>query len=187
LVDIYGKYQDAQRCVFMMQTECTVLAAALSRVEIVFRTTTESTILDYPASLLEALDLSLVGCTLTLSVLTKGTSGEDVAVKKTKKAQYVWNEASMNELLQQLRGQSSALAFLLEALNTSSIGRILAILESGQSNFRKVAEDAASIRAANPEQQYAESICDLPLCEEMNDDSRSIYTLIGRDTSRTLP
>jgi hypothetical protein len=63
----------------------------------------------------------------------------------------------------------------------------LAILESGQSNFRKVAEDAASIRAANPEQQYAESICDLPLCEETNDDSRSIYTLIGRDTSRTLP
>lgn len=190
LVDIYGKYHDAQRCIFMMQTECTVLAAALSRVEIVFCARTGSTIPEYPASLIQALDLSLVGCTLTLSILTKeidnltkGTSGEDMAVNKTKQARYVWNEASMNELLQQLRGQSSALAFLLEALNASSIGRILTILESGKPTFQKVEEDSASIRAANPGERYAESIRDLPLPEDADDDSRSIHTLITRDTS----
>jgi CubicO group peptidase (beta-lactamase class C family) len=123
--------------------------------------------------------------TKEIDSLTKGTSGEDVAVKKSKRARYVWNEASMNELLQQLRGQSSALALLLEALNASSIGRILAILETGEPTFRKVAEDSASIRAANPDEEYAESICDLRLSKDM-DDSRSIYTLIGRGTGQTL-
>ena len=94
----------------------------------------------------------------------------------------------MNELLQQLRGQSSALALLLEALNTSSIGRILAILESGQPTFRKVAEDAASIRAADPDERYAGSICDLPLSKGVDDDSMSIYTLIGpSDRTSTQP
>ena len=93
LADIYGKFQGAERCTFMMQTECTVLAAALSRVEIVFLATAESTISHYPDSLMKALDLSLIGCTLTLSILgkeiddlTKGTTGENVAFKKTKKA-----------------------------------------------------------------------------------------------------
>src|SRR5271156_381289 len=193
LADVYEKYKDAQRCIFMMQTECTVLAAALSRVEIVFHARSKSTVQYYPASLLQALDLSLVGCTLTFSILsrdidnlTKGSYGEDVAVKKMKRARYVWSEASMNDLLLQLRAQSSAIALLLEALNASSIDRILAILESGQPTFRKVAEDAASIRSANPEERYAESICDLPLSNDADDDSRSIYTLLGRDSSPAL-
>jgi hypothetical protein len=193
LADIYEKYKDAQRCIFMMQTECTVLAAALSRVEIVFHARSKSTVQDYPASLLQALDLSLVGCTLTLSILsreidnlTKGSYGEGVAVKKMKRARYVWSEASMNDLLLQLRAQSSAIALLLEALNNSSIDRILAILESGQPTFRRVAEDAASIRSANPEERYAESICDLPLSNDADGDSRSIYTLLGRDRSPDL-
>ena len=78
----------------MMRTECTVLGAALSRIEIVFHAMAEPPTSKYHTSLLYALDLSLVGCTLTLSILTKemenltnGTNGEKVVVKKNQEGQ----------------------------------------------------------------------------------------------------
>ena len=61
----------------------------------------------------------------------------------------------------------------------------MAILESGQPTFRKVAEDAASVRAANPDKIYAASICDLPLSNGPDGDSMSIYTLIGPSIERS--
>lgn len=62
--------------------------------------------------------------------------------------------------------------------------RILTILESGQPIFQKVADDATSIRVANPDETDAESIRDLPILKGMDNDSRSIYTLIGRNATQ---
>jgi hypothetical protein len=60
----------------------------------------------------------------------------------------------------------------------------LTILESGQPTFQKVADDATSIRVANPDETDAESIRDLPMLKGMDNDSRSIYTLIGRNATQ---
>ncbi|OQV00740.1 hypothetical protein CLAIMM_06199 [Cladophialophora immunda] len=185
LAGIYEKYQDAQRCVFMMQTECTVLAAALSQLQMHFSTVSKSAMARYPEFVIESIDLSLVGCTLTLSVLSKeieklaAADGIDIDKNKPaarlgrgKKIKYLWKEESMNELLQQLRGQSSALNLLLRALDSSSIDQILSILRSGQDTFHQVQRGAASIRQAHPQEHYAESILDMKF-----DDTQTIYSL----------
>lgn len=182
LATIYEKYQDAHRCLFLMQTECTVLAAALSQLQVLFSGNSSARLREYPEGVLEALDLSLVGCTLTLSVLTKEIGGltdgvedlgkEQLGMGKGKRAKYVWKEESMNELLLQLRGQSSALMLLLKAFDSSSIEQILRVVQSGQQTFQKVKRGAESIRSEYPEEKYAESILDIAF-----DDTKTIYSI----------
>ncbi|KAH7345830.1 beta-lactamase/transpeptidase-like protein [Pyrenochaeta sp. MPI-SDFR-AT-0127] len=179
LATVFEKYQDSQQCIFMMQTECTVLAAALSQLQMIFSKVPDSAISRYPDFVMEALDLSLVGCTLTLSVLNKEIGNlvesiDDNAAKMTKgkRLKYLWKEESMNELLQQLRGQSSALSLLLKALDSSSIEQILTIVQSGQPTFQKVRNGAESIRRMNPQEHYAESVMDMTF-----DDTKTIYSL----------
>ena len=86
----------------------------------------------------------------------------------------------MTELLQQLRGQTSALTLLLKALDSSSIDQILQIVQAGQPTFQRVRIGAASIRHAHPEEKYAESVLDLDLF-----DSADSSTLYSTDTSGT--
>ena len=190
LATVLGEYQNAPRHVLLMSTECTVLAAGLSQVQMLFSSgKITSHARDLPSSLLETLNLSLVGCTLVLSVLTKeidnltaGNASDDTTIKKSKRIRYLWNEGTMKDLLDQLRGQSAALEFLLKALDSSSIDMILSILESGRLTFKKVEDDATSIRTAHPERKYAGSIVHLHL----NDDTKSIYTLMGQDSDQKV-
>jgi hypothetical protein len=179
LATIYGKYQDSQKCLFLIQTECTVLAAALSQLQMVFQRVSKQAMSRYPDNVIEALDLSLVGCTLTMSVLNKEVDSlveniDDDAAKMTKgkRIKYLWKEETMNDLLQQLRGQSSALSLLLKAIDSSSIDQILTIVQSGQPTFQKVRDGAESIRLAHPRENYAESIMDLTF-----DDTQTLYSL----------
>ena len=116
---------------------------------------------------------------MTLSVLSKEISSlvesnDDDAAKMTKgqKIKYLWKEDTMNFLLQQLRGQSLALSFLLKALDSSSIDQILTIVQSGQPTFQKVRDGAESIRKARPKERYAESIMDMSF-----DDTQTLYSL----------
>jgi hypothetical protein len=78
----------------------------------------------------------------------------------------------MNELLQRLRGQSSALTLLLKAFDSSSIAQILEIVQSGQQTFQTVRKGTASIRSSHPPENYAESILDLSF-----DDTKTIYSV----------
>jgi hypothetical protein len=179
LATVFEKYQDSQRCIFQMQTECTVLAAALSQLQVVFSKVSEFTTNRYPEFVMEALDLSLVGCTLTLSVLSKeidnlveSINDSDAKMSKGKKVKYLWKGESMDALLQQLRGQSSALTLLLKALDSTSIEQILAIVQSGQPTFQRVRSEAESIRRTHPQEHYAESILNMTF-----DDTKTIYSL----------
>ena len=62
-------------------------------------------------------DQGLAGCVLVLSILDdeaqKLYDGADSAVGRAK---YVWKEQTMNELLQQISGQQTALSLLIQAL-----------------------------------------------------------------------
>jgi len=199
LTTVFEKYQNAQHSIFMIQTECTVLAAALSQLESTITGNKGARLSKYPSSVVEAIDLSLTGCSLTLSVLEKEVTklienAVEVASRmgKSDRAKYVWKEGSMNELLQQLRGQSSALTFLLKALDSVSIEQILRAVQEGQPIFEKVRGGAASIREAYPTEEYAESILDTYF-----DDNKTIYSLKSNaadgvrseswDNSNTVP
>ena len=78
----------------------------------------------------------------------------------------------MGELLQQLRGQSSALTLLLKALDMSSIEQILNTVQSGRQTFQEVRKGSESIRRTHPEEDYAESILNMGF-----DDTATIYSV----------
>jgi hypothetical protein len=79
----------------------------------------------------------------------------------------------MTQLLQQIQGQSSAVALLLKALDCWSLERISRMAESGQQTFTKIEEDVASFRVAYPDEQFARSIQDMAKHE-----AQAIYSLI---------
>lgn len=123
LQTIFECFREAQHSLFMMQTECTVLAAALSQIQITFSGDGRGKGREVPKTVLAALELSLIGCTMTLSVLTEdvGRIVRDIDLAKTlgrkQKAEYVWKQDKMASLMQQLRGQSMALSLLLKAMD----------------------------------------------------------------------
>jgi hypothetical protein len=120
---IYDTYKEAQHSLFMIQTECTVLAAALSQIQGHFSGSVSPRIKQLPEVVMEALDISLLGCTMTLSVLTEEVEalvkGAELSqtLKWKKRAKFVWKEDTMISILQQLRGQSMALSLLLKAMD----------------------------------------------------------------------
>jgi hypothetical protein len=73
---------------------------------------------EVPQTVLNALELSLTGCTIALSVLTeevrKVVRHIEIArtLKRKQKSKYVWNQDTVSSLVQQLRGQSVALSLL---------------------------------------------------------------------------
>ncbi len=119
---IFEAYKDAQHSLFMIQTECTVLAAALSQIQIHFSGQSKR-IKELPQNIFDALELSLMGCGMTLSILTDEVGklvGEieiSQTLKRSHRAKYIWKEATMSSLMQQLRGQSLALSLLLKAMD----------------------------------------------------------------------
>lgn len=176
LAIIYDTFQSAQRSVFLIQTECAVIAAAISQVETL---TSKLRLSTCEPQVLEALDLSLTGIALTLSELDKqiaaitdGVSEGMPKMGKSEKAKFVWRQESLNELLRQLQGQSTALILLLKALDSSSTDQTLSILQSGKSTFEQVRSDAQSIRSTNSQDNYPESILEMP-----SDDTRALHSI----------
>jgi CubicO group peptidase (beta-lactamase class C family) len=177
LATVFSEQETAPRCVLLFQTEFVVLAALLSQIQLVFHA---PTVRRYPETLVRALELTLVGCDLTLSVLNKKieglrgpSSGEDIALEKREKASYIRNEGMMTQLLQQLQDKSSAVALLLKALDCWSLERMSMMVESGQQILRKVQEDIVSAHAAYPDERFARSLRDVSRHEP-----RAIYSLM---------
>src|SRR6187551_2076438 len=70
----YGTYKEAQDTIFMMQTECAVLAAALSQIQAHFGGAEGSAAFKrLPESVTAAFDLALTAVTMTMSVLRDET------------------------------------------------------------------------------------------------------------------
>jgi D-alanyl-D-alanine carboxypeptidase len=177
LSSVFSEQEMTPRYVLLLQTEFIVLAASLSQIKIIFHATT---VRHYPETLARALELTLVGCDLTLSVMNKKIDGlrglsssEDIALEKRENASYIWNEGTMTQLLQQIQEQSSAVALLLKAMDCWSLERMSRMVESGQQTFTKIEEDVASFRVAYPDEQFARSIQDMAKHE-----AQAIYSLM---------
>jgi CubicO group peptidase (beta-lactamase class C family) len=188
LATIFSEHEITPRCVFLFQTEFVILAAALSQIQLVFHATS---VRRYPETLVCLIDLTMVGCDLTLSVLHKKieglrnpSSGEDIALETRGKTGHIWDEGTMMRLLQQLQDQSSAVALLLKALDCWSLERMSITVESGQQIFRKIEEDIASTRAAYPDELFATSIQDIS-----RNEVKGIYSLMepGLSSTRNAP
>ncbi|KAH8590959.1 beta-lactamase/transpeptidase-like protein [Bisporella sp. PMI_857] len=187
LCTLFEVYTSAQRTLFLIQAECTVITAALSSIQTHVSSPGVGSPQKRPSpwtpEVIAALDLSLLGCCMTLEVLEKeiGEMTGEVRLESTLrgklgrmgKARYVWREDSMVALLGQMRGQSAALGILLKAVEFTSIDRIRQILESGRPVFRAVERDSASIRETNTSKRYPKSIAEMSMAKP-----ESIYDII---------
>ena len=125
LHDLKDKYQNANLTISAICTESTIISASLSRIQ--------SSILDSPNALsdklnaqpdLEAtLDQALTGCYDVFDVLqdeveklTESARNSSSDLPFTAKVRYLWNENTMRDIREQLRGLQQALVLLLQVL-----------------------------------------------------------------------
>ena len=125
LHDLKDKYQNANLTISAICTESTIISASLSRIQ--------SSILDSPNALsdklsaqpdLEAtLDQALTGCYVVFDVLqdeveklTESAQNGSSNLPFTAKVRYLWNENTMRDIREQLRGLQQALVLLLQVL-----------------------------------------------------------------------
>lgn len=126
LNDLRDKYKGAQITIAALSSECAVIGASLSRIQSLILQDLNglSTQLKFRPELEGVFDTALTGCVVVFSVLddevrklTASSAADGSAgLGFRTKARYVWNEATMKDLLSQIRGQQTALTLLIQAL-----------------------------------------------------------------------
>jgi hypothetical protein len=121
---IRTKYNHASVTITSIATECTVVGAALSQIQTVILRAPQvtSSHFDQSSQLATYFETAITACAMTLSVLHEEVNklvgdGENFhGVTRMARVRYIWNEAFMSQLLQQIRGLHSAINLLLNAL-----------------------------------------------------------------------
>jgi hypothetical protein len=123
---IKSTYQTAPVTIIAMTAECASVSASLNQIQglVLSNPVALSSRMSPASSLTKNFDDALTACMLTLSVIedelegmVEGDQGTGTLGFKAK-AKFLWNEAVMAALLQQLRGQQTAIGLLVAVLQT---------------------------------------------------------------------
>jgi hypothetical protein len=123
---VKSTYSSAPTTITSMTSECAVISTALSQIQslVLKDPIILSSHLSSQNSLQTCFENVLTGCTLTMSVieeeigkLIEGEQGMGTVGFKAK-VKFIWKEDMMVDLLQQIRGQQSALSLLTTVLQT---------------------------------------------------------------------
>lgn len=123
--DLQEKYKHAQATISALCAESTVICASLSQIQslILSRPEIVKAQLKERPELVATFDVALTGCMVVFAVLDDELQKlvahglEPVEeVGWTEKAKFLWKESFMKDLLGQIRGQQSALALLMQAI-----------------------------------------------------------------------
>jgi len=118
LYELRSRYSDASITITAIYSESMIISASLSQVQgLLLRDA-----LQRKPDLRSAFDTALTGCMVVFSCLDdevrgligKAASGSDL--DRMDRVRIVWKEDRMKELLQQLRGQQTALLLLIQGL-----------------------------------------------------------------------
>lgn len=117
------KYKHAQMTISALCAEATAISAALSQIQSLILGNPDAVItqLRPRSEVIATFDSALTGCSVVLAVLddeiaaliTEGRSGD---MSWDQRVKLVWKDAVMQDLLQQLRGQSAAIGLLIQVL-----------------------------------------------------------------------
>ena len=130
LNDLREKYKHANMTITAICTESTIISASLSNIQNSMLSSPDalSAKLESRPDLESTLDSALTGCFVVFDVLeaevlrlTGRAVSESTEFSFKTKAQYLWNEKSMQEILGQIRGLQTALTLLLQVLERYSI------------------------------------------------------------------
>jgi hypothetical protein len=119
------KFKGAQITISAIHSESAVISASLGHIQTLILKDPDTLSSNFTSrpELEGAFDTSLTGCALIFSILDdevqklQGSGGEMGPAKRMK---IMWKEELMKELLQQIRGQQTALSLLIQALQMYS-------------------------------------------------------------------
>ncbi|KAF2085753.1 hypothetical protein K490DRAFT_45933 [Saccharata proteae CBS 121410] len=185
LQTLRDKYQNASRTIAAICSESTVISASLSQLQslLVSDANHISDHLRDRPELYATFDTSLAGCMVIYSCLDDEVQRLSVQCHNAdratwkEEAKFVWNEDSMKQLLDSLRGQQQALTLLIQVLQTESLMDIKKLLQDGNAVISQVANRSRDLRASHPSVRVPESIYESTMAGEgsMIDDAEFAF------------
>ncbi|OIW24754.1 hypothetical protein CONLIGDRAFT_105519 [Coniochaeta ligniaria NRRL 30616] len=127
LSTLRDKYMHASLTISAICSESAVVNAALCKLQSLFSQPQDEGFVQFQSrpELASACDTALTGCTLLYSCLDdevqslriQAQANATVELTWSQKSKVVWKDSTMKELLQQIRGQTSALSLLLQCFH----------------------------------------------------------------------
>jgi hypothetical protein len=123
---VKSTYEVVPVTIIAMIAECATVSASLNQIQslALSNPVALSSRMSPDGSLTKNFDDALTGCMITLTVIedelegmVEGDQGAGTVGFKAR-AKFVWNEAAMDALLRQLRGQQTAIGLLVAVLQT---------------------------------------------------------------------
>ncbi|KAF2795660.1 hypothetical protein K505DRAFT_360000 [Melanomma pulvis-pyrius CBS 109.77] len=166
LYDLRSRYKDASVLITAIYSESMVIAASLSQLQGLLH---QDALKNKP-QLHETFDRALTGCRVVYVCLDEevrelAQKADSDNLKFKDRTKYLWKEDTFKELLQQIRGQQSALSLLLQGLQMESIADIKRLVEDNSARLDQIATRSKTLRKSRPSIKVPDSIfkegCDL--------------------------
>lgn len=153
-------------------TESMVVAASLSQIQNLLLGAT----LQNKPDIRDTLDKALTGCWVVYQCLDEEVqelnSKMDVNdLRKRDRARFLLKEANFKDLLQQIRGQQSALGLLIQGLQMESLSDMHRLIGDNSAKLDHIARRSNTLRQKHPNIKVPESIIDQDSIHE----ARSIF------------
>ncbi|KAL1608276.1 hypothetical protein SLS60_003215, partial [Paraconiothyrium brasiliense] len=172
LYDLRERFDQAAVLITAIYTESMVVAASLSQIQSLLKGTT----LQKKPELRTTLDQALTGCWVVYQCLDEEV--RDLArkvdvndLRRRDRARFLLKEANFKELLQQIRGQQSALGLLIQGLQMESLSDMHRLLGDNSVKLDEIAKRSSTLRQKHPNIKVPESV----LVKDSFDDSQTIF------------
>ncbi|KAK3941399.1 hypothetical protein QBC46DRAFT_340532 [Diplogelasinospora grovesii] len=185
LSDLRGRFAHANLTISAICSESAVVNAALYRLQHLFNDESTQAFSRFRGrpDLSANIDLALTGCTLLYSCLDdevrKLRFALDNAGRRlttTQKAKAVWKDGTMKGMLQQIRGQATALNLLLQCFQLEHAAETRQLLRDQSDTIRQIRNDISALRSLYPaKHSIPDSVLgDRPLTQDIFADAKSI-------------
>ncbi|KAF2446105.1 hypothetical protein P171DRAFT_410088 [Karstenula rhodostoma CBS 690.94] len=172
LYDLRERFDQAAVLITAIYTESMVVAASLSQIQSLLQGTT----LQRKAELRNTLDRALTGCWVVYQCLDEEV--RDLAEKvdvndlqERDRARFLVKEANFEELLQQIRGQQSALGLLVQGLQMESLSEMHRLINDNSAKLDQIAKRSNSLRQKHPNIKAPQSVLD----KDSTDDMQTVF------------
>ncbi|KAF2474436.1 uncharacterized protein BDR25DRAFT_121958 [Lindgomyces ingoldianus] len=175
LYDLRSRYKDASVLISAIYSESMVIAASLSQVQSLL----QRDALQNKPELHETFDRALTGCRVVYVCLEEEVrelagKANNNELRSRDRLKYLWREETFKELLQQIRGQQSALSLLIQGLQMESIADIKKLVQDNGAKLDLVASRSKSLRQSHPKVKVPRSVFDQESNSETLVDAQSI-------------
>lgn len=175
LYDSRERFHQATALITAIYTESMVIAASLSQLQSLLQAAT----MQSKPELRSTLDQALTGCWVVYQCLDEEVrdlvcEADIDNLRKRDRVRFLLKEPSLKELLQQIRGQQSALVLLIQGLQMGSLSDMHRLLEDNSAKLDQIAKRSNTLRQTHPSIKVPKSVLS-------SDNTSDSQTLLGDD------